>query len=60
MRWAFLLMSLAGVCGLVIVVRGVLHYDGLSLLAVAFVLASFMAAFLSHLVDLRRQRESGR
>ncbi len=53
MRWAILLMGLAGVCAVVIVVRGVLVYDGLSLLAVAFVAASFLAAFLSHLADQR-------
>ncbi len=56
MRWAFLFMVLAMLCALVIVLRGALSYDGLSLLAVAFTAAAFLALWLSHLAEKEHRR----
>jgi hypothetical protein len=56
MRWAFLFMVLAMLCALVVVLRGALVRDGLSLLAVAFVAAAFMSLWLANLAEKARQR----
>lgn len=56
MRWAFLFMVLAMLCALVIVLRGALVRDGLSLLAVAFAAASLLSLWLTHLADKATRR----
>lgn len=60
MGWAFLFMVLATVTALSIIVRGAVFYDGLSLLAVVFVLLSLLSLGLSRLAErvLRRRRRA--
>jgi hypothetical protein len=53
MRWALLFYVLSVLTAVVIVIRGAIHFDGLSLLAVALVAAALMSAFLSRQASKR-------
>ena len=55
-----MLLMLASVCGVVQVVRGILVWDGVSLLAVALVASAALAGLLSHLADQRTTRPADR
>lgn len=56
MRWAWVLMVLALMCAALIVIRGAVVRDGLSLLALALATASLLAALLSRGVERRSGR----
>jgi hypothetical protein len=60
MRWAALLVALAAVCVLINLVRGVLVWDGVALLTVAFLAAALVAALLSHVADQKATRSADR
>lgn len=60
MGWAWLFMVLAIVTALSIVVRGAVFYDGLSLLALVFLVLSGVSWWLSRLAErvVRRRRRA--
>lgn len=60
MGWASLFMILAVVTALSIIVRGAVYYDGLSLLAVVFLVLSGLSWWLSRLAErvVRRRRRA--
>jgi hypothetical protein len=60
MRWAALLVALAAVCAVINLVRGVIVYDGVALLAVALLAAALVAALLSHVADQKATRSADR
>jgi|GEM_PF-5285991 len=56
MKWSVLFVILAGACAIVNVVRGVIVYDGVALLAVAFLALAVLAAFLGRAVERKGRR----
>ena len=56
MRWASLLIFLALLCALVIVLRGAVVRDGLSLLALALAAAALLAVWISRRASREQRR----